>query len=103
MSTVDAGGWAQALADLHAEGFEYLDLLTAIDRLDEVMDTFRKLDRNADGDVSRSEYVGTRAEFDALDTDGDGLISLEEAEAWDKKMREKDPEKPAEKPKPERR
>ncbi len=50
---------------------------------------FRKMDRNGDGDVSRGEFIGTRAEFDAIDTDGDGLISLAEAEAWDKKMREK--------------
>ncbi len=40
---------------------------------------FRKMDRNADGDVSRAEFLGTKAEFDAIDTDHDGLISLEEA------------------------
>jgi Ca2+-binding EF-hand superfamily protein len=51
---------------------------------------FRKMDRNGDGDVSRSEFLGTKAEFDAIDTDHDGLISLEEADAWDKKMREKE-------------
>lgn len=51
---------------------------------------FRKMDRNADGDVSRIEFLGTRAEFDAIDTDRDALISLEEAEAWDKKMRQKE-------------
>lgn len=54
---------------------------------------FRKMDRNGDGDVSRGEYVGTRSEFDAIDTDHDELISLEEAEAYDKKMREKGEEK----------
>ena len=51
---------------------------------------FRKMDRNADGDVSRSEFLGTRAEFDAIDTDHDALISLEEAEAYDKTKRPKD-------------
>lgn len=54
---------------------------------------FRKMDRNADGDVSRIEYLGTRAEFDAIDTDHDALISLEEAEAWDKRMRLKETKK----------
>lgn len=64
---------------------------------------FRKMDRNGDGDVSRTEYVGTRAEFDAIDADRDGLISLGEAEEYDSKTREKDkPEaKPDEKPTPQ--
>jgi Ca2+-binding EF-hand superfamily protein len=51
---------------------------------------FRKMDRNGDGDVSRGEFLGTRAEFDAMDADRDGLISLSEAEAWDTKMRKDD-------------
>lgn len=54
---------------------------------------FRKMDRNGDGDVSRGEFVGSRAEFDTLDSDHDDLISLEEAEAYDKKMREKPADK----------
>ncbi|VTU01890.1 probable calmodulin : Uncharacterized protein OS=Singulisphaera acidiphila (strain ATCC BAA-1392 / DSM 18658 / VKM B-2454 / MOB10) GN=Sinac_3969 PE=4 SV=1: EF-hand_7: EF-hand_5: EF-hand_5: EF-hand_5: EF-hand_5 [Gemmataceae bacterium] len=48
---------------------------------------FRKMDRNADGDVSRSEFLGTKAEFDAIDTDKDGLIGLAEAEAFEAKAR----------------
>jgi hypothetical protein len=47
------------------------------------------MDRNRDGDVSRREWLGSEEEFRAIDTDGDGLISLEEAEAYDKKMRAK--------------
>lgn len=56
---------------------------------------FRKMDRNADGDVSRNEFLGTRAEFDAIDTDHDGLISLAEAETWDRKVRRQDDKAPA--------
>jgi Ca2+-binding EF-hand superfamily protein len=44
---------------------------------------FRKMDRNADGDVSAREWLGTEEEFKKIDTDGDGLISLEEAERYD--------------------
>ena len=40
-----------------------------------------------DGDVSRREFLGPAAAFTAIDTDGDGLISLAEAEAYDKKVR----------------
>ena len=47
---------------------------------------FRKMDRNRDGDVSRKEFLGTDEEFRRLDTDGDGLISVEEAENADRTM-----------------
>ena len=48
---------------------------------------FRKMDRNGDGDVSRAEFLGSKEDFDRIDTDHDGLISLEEAEAFDKLTR----------------
>jgi hypothetical protein len=48
---------------------------------------FRKMDRNRDGDVSRREFLGSDEEFARIDTDGDGLISLEEAIAADKTLR----------------
>src|SRR5262249_49478603 len=50
---------------------------------------FRKMDRNGDGDVSRREFLGTRADFDRIDTDHDGLISLEEAEKADAWFRQR--------------
>jgi hypothetical protein len=46
---------------------------------------FRSMDRNGDGDVSRSEFLGNDEEFRRIDQDGDGLISAEEAEAFDRK------------------
>jgi Ca2+-binding EF-hand superfamily protein len=48
---------------------------------------FQKMDRNRDGDVSRKEFLGTDAQFKEIDTDGDGLISAEEAEAYDARTR----------------
>jgi Ca2+-binding EF-hand superfamily protein len=50
---------------------------------------FRKMDRNRDGDVSRAEWLGTDEAFKEIDADGDGLISAEEAEAYDRKKRAK--------------
>ena len=48
---------------------------------------FRKMDRNADGDVSKTEFVGPKDSFDAIDGNKDGLITLAEAEAFDKTLR----------------
>jgi Ca2+-binding EF-hand superfamily protein len=44
---------------------------------------FRKMDRNRDGDVSRKEFLGTDEQFRQIDSDGDGLISVEEADRFD--------------------
>jgi Ca2+-binding EF-hand superfamily protein len=54
---------------------------------------FRKMDRNSDGDLSRSEFPGRPEEFNKLDLDHDGLISLEEAEAAEKHYRKAKVEK----------
>lgn len=42
---------------------------------------YRRMDSNRDGDISRREFLGPRAEFDRLDRDGDGLIEAAEADA----------------------
>ena len=48
---------------------------------------FRKMDRNTDGDVSRGEFLGDESDFAMLDANGDGLIALEEADAYEQKVR----------------
>ena len=45
------------------------------------------MDSNRDGDVSRKEFLGTDEEFARIDTDGDGLISPEEASRADALLR----------------
>ncbi len=42
---------------------------------------FRRMDRNRDGDLSSREFLGSKAQFEALDADGDGLIDATEASA----------------------
>ncbi len=40
---------------------------------------FRKMDRNGDGDISRREFLGPRADFERFDSNRDGLIDAAEA------------------------
>jgi hypothetical protein len=46
-------------------------------------DWFVRMDRNGDNDLTRDEFPGTDEQFNALDSDGDDLISAEEAFAFD--------------------
>ena len=43
---------------------------------------FQKMDRNFDDDLSPREFIGSDEDFRKLDTDGDGLISSEEARQY---------------------
>ncbi|MEO9593603.1 calmodulin [Rhodopirellula bahusiensis] len=44
---------------------------------------FRRMDRNQDSDLSRSEFPGTDEQFRSLDADGDELIDANEAETFE--------------------
>ena len=44
-------------------------------------DSFRRMDRNQDSDVSIREFLAPRHLFDLLDTNHDQLLSTAEAEA----------------------
>ncbi len=48
---------------------------------------FTRMDRNQDGDVSPREFLGPLHKFREMDTDGDGLISPEEAARFDARHR----------------
>ena len=41
---------------------------------------FQKMDHNKDGDLSPREFLGSRADFERIDSDHDGLIDPKEAE-----------------------
>lgn len=50
---------------------------------------FQKMDRNQDGDISPREFLGSDEDFRKLDTDGDGLISSEEAQQFGERSKKK--------------
>jgi Ca2+-binding EF-hand superfamily protein len=62
---------------------------------------FIKMDRNNDGDISPKEWLGTEEEFRAIDTDGDGLISADEARQFEARLKKKSEAKKTEEKKPE--
>jgi Ca2+-binding EF-hand superfamily protein len=48
---------------------------------------FYKMDRNGDEEISRIEFLGTKEDFDRIDSDHDNRISFNEAVTIDKQLR----------------
>jgi hypothetical protein len=49
------------------------------------------MDRSGDGEVSFPEFLGTREDFQRIDTNSDGLISPDEATRYDEQRRGRKP------------
>jgi Ca2+-binding EF-hand superfamily protein len=54
---------------------------------------FQRMDRNGDGEVTLREWLGSKEDFQRIDTNKDSIISIEEAEQADAQFRK---ERPAE-------
>ncbi len=80
--------YGQSRASLPSTQQEYATLPISRDRSLGPL-WFRKMDRNGDGDVSQAEFLGTLEQFRRIDSDGDGLIDLREADRADKGFRKK--------------
>ena len=80
--------YGQPRANLPVSGRGFADVPSLRDRSRGPL-WFRKMDRNGDGDVSQSEFLGTREQFRRIDGDGDGLIDVSEAERADAGFRKR--------------
>jgi len=80
------GGYAFSAVAYDGSGVAYPAVVT------EAPEWFRKMDRNADGEVSAKEFLGSPAVFKKLDANGDGLISPDEAGAKKSDAATKKPE-----------
>lgn len=78
--------YGQSRANLPVFGQGFADLPLVRDTMRGPL-WFRKMDRNGDGDVSRVEFLGSIEQFRRIDSDGDGLIDINEAERADKASR----------------
>jgi transaldolase len=75
-------GFTKALVALEKQLSERLDLLGGqLARGEAARDLFRVYDLDGDGFITREEWGGADAVFDALDVDHDGRITPEEMAA----------------------
>ena len=75
-------GFTKALVALEKQLSERLDVLAGeLARGDAALDLFRVYDLDGDGFITREEWAGATAVFDALDVDHDGRITPEEMAA----------------------
>ena len=75
-------GFSKALEMLETLLADRLSYLEGKDNHNHITsDLFHVYDMNGDGYITRDEWLGTDAVFDALDSDHDGKVSLKEMEA----------------------
>ncbi|MBD2090761.1 transaldolase [Microcoleus sp. FACHB-1515] len=74
-------GFSKALETLETLLADRLSFLEGKDNNHVQSDLFQVYDMNGDGYITRDEWLGTDAVFDALDSDHDGKVSLKEMEA----------------------
>lgn len=71
-------------ADRNKDGVVTIEEIAAIETVDEK--AFKAADRDGNGKLSVNEFVAYRViQFDEADTNKDGVLTVEEVEAWEKR------------------
>lgn len=71
-------------ADRNKDGVVTIDEIAAIETVDDK--AFKAADRDGNGKLSVNEFVAYRMiQFDEADTNKDGVLTVEEVEAWEKR------------------
>jgi len=67
----DGGLWGEGVSPRYENGADR-------SRREEMAARFERNDRNADGQIARSEWTGSTAAFKRMDEDGDGIVTRQE-------------------------
>ena len=71
-------------ADRNKDGVVTIEEIAAIETVDEK--AFKAADRDGNGKLSVNEFVAYRViQFDEADTNKDGVLTIEEVDAWEKR------------------